>query len=52
MGSKRLNDLHPLDDNNTQEALDGLLKAVEKALEERTKNQRNKIMKRNEARYR
>ncbi|WP_179955962.1 hypothetical protein [Bacillus sp. JAS102] len=34
MGSKRLNDLHPLDDNNTQEALDGMLKAVEKALEE------------------
>ncbi|MEC1637356.1 hypothetical protein P9E76_01535 [Schinkia azotoformans] len=27
-------DLHPLNDNNTQEALEGLLKAVEKSVKE------------------
>ncbi|MGG0302309.1 hypothetical protein ABEY59_17965 [Bacillus albus] len=44
MGSKRLNDLHPLDDNNMQKTLDGLLKAVDKALEkedEKPKKQNN-----------
>ncbi|MDA1576970.1 hypothetical protein ACTFQO_09510 [Bacillus cereus group sp. MYBK29-1] len=32
MGSKRLNNLHPLDDNNTQEALDGFVKSSRKSL--------------------
>lgn len=34
-------DLHPLNDNNTKEALDGLLKAVEKSIEEDKQNEKN-----------
>lgn len=42
MDSNRLHDLHPLDDNNTQEALDGFLKAVEKAKKIEEENEKTK----------
>ncbi|KEF40420.1 hypothetical protein M670_00446 [Schinkia azotoformans MEV2011] len=34
-------DLHPLNDNNTKEAFEGLLKAVEKSIEEEKQKQQN-----------